>query len=77
MSILSRIAQTRKCIRYWLYPKSKLIDERTMQIDQHRQAFKHTKAIADQIVANTNRPDVLRNLVIAMQQDRDRELRNG
>ena len=66
MSVFCKLKQD---IRYWLFPKSKLIDERTLEIDQHREAFKKTKAITDQIVANTNRPDVLRNIVIAMQND--------
>ena len=53
-------------VRYALFPDARRIDERTEEIDQQREELKQRKAQTDQLVRHANRPDVLRNLVIAM-----------
>lgn len=66
---MNRWCQIMQNIRYFLFPRSRIIDERTKQLDEEREIFLRQKAHTDQIVLNTNRPDVLRNIVIAMQSD--------
>jgi len=59
-----------KAMRYWLFPQSRVIDERTERYDQERQALKQQKEQTDRLVKNATQADVLRNLVINMSQDR-------
>jgi len=58
-----------QAVRYFFFPDSRLLDERTMQLDMQREYLKQQKAQTDEIVRSANRPDVLRNLVIAMTRD--------
>lgn len=54
-------------LRYWIFPESRAIKERTEQIVQQKSELKRLKNATKAIVQNANQPDVLRNLVIAMQ----------
>jgi hypothetical protein len=53
-------------IRYWLFPESKRIDDRTRKIDRERQVLKRQKAQTDEIIKHANQADVLRHMVINM-----------
>lgn len=57
-------------VRYFLFPKAREIDERLKALDVARTLFKGQKAQTDEIVRHANRPDILRNLVIAMTEDK-------
>ena len=58
-------AATQK-IRYWLFPESKRIDDRTRKIDQEREVLRLQKAQTDEIIKHANQADVLRHMVINM-----------
>lgn len=53
-----------------MFPQSRIIDERTENLDRERALTKQQKAQTDKIVKNATQADVLRNLVINMSQDR-------
>jgi hypothetical protein len=53
-------------MRYWFYPQSKIIDEKTEIIDQNIVELRRQKEITKQMISNVNQPDVLRSLVISM-----------
>jgi hypothetical protein len=63
----------RQAIRYFLFPDSRRIDERTKEIDRQMKGFKQQKEQTHEIVKHANQPDILRNLVISMTRDQ----RNG
>lgn len=60
----------RRSVRYFLFPESQLVDERTAEIDQQRRVIRHNVGETKKIVSNANQPDTLRNLVAAMTSDR-------
>lgn len=55
-------------MRYILFPGSRELDERTAEIERQVAERKEKMVVTRQIVSHANQPDVLRNLVIAMQE---------
>lgn len=54
-------------MRYILFPGSRLLDERTAEIDRQTKERKEHMAETRALVSQATQPDVLRNLVVSMQ----------
>ena len=68
---MNPLSTIRTKVRYFLFPESRVIDEKTVKVDQEIQKFKRQKDLTKEIVRSANQPDVLRNLVIAMSKERE------
>lgn len=55
-----------KKIRFMIFPESKVIEERTLQIDQGLEELRCAKKATSYEVSKVTQPDVLRSLVISM-----------
>lgn len=64
--ISAHCKQAIKAMRYFLFPASKRIDDRTEEIDRSLTALKESKAQVVEMTRNVNQPDVLRSLVLSM-----------
>lgn len=56
-----------KIMRYWFFPESRLVDEATTELGRYDEERAKILEETKDIVSKANQPDVLRNLVIAMQ----------
>lgn len=57
----------RQTVRYFLFPTSRMLDERTKELDKYEESRRLIKEATGKIVEGADRADVLRNLVVAMQ----------
>ena len=55
-----------RAIRYFLFPKSKIVDEKTVEIEHDLEELRAQKARTSEMIRKINQPDVLRSLVISM-----------
>ena len=55
-------------IRFMIFPMSKIIDERSIELCQKLEELKVVKEETSLEVSKVNQPDMLRSLVISMQQ---------
>lgn len=55
-----------RAIRFMIFPMSKLIEERTQEIDQKMEELRSAKRATSAEVSKVTQPDVLRSLVISM-----------
>lgn len=55
-----------KAMRYFFFPASKQIDDRTELIDQNIRHIKQQKEQVAEMTKNVDQPDVLRSLVLSM-----------
>lgn len=53
-------------MRYFLFPRSKIVEEQTKEIEQSLVELRKQKALTAAMVRKITQPDVLRSLVISM-----------
>jgi hypothetical protein len=56
----------RQALRYWIFPESKLVDERTEELDQQWFKIKEKVSQTNSVIRDANQVDALRNLMRAM-----------
>lgn len=54
-------------VRYFFFPASQYISDKTEEIDHRLKAIKAQKEITSKMIDQVNQPDLLRTLVISMQ----------
>lgn len=54
-------------VRYFLYPASRYISDKTEEIDHRLKKIREQRAVTSRMVQDIDSPDLLRSLVISMQ----------
>lgn len=55
-----------KAMRYFLFPKSKIVDAQTEEIEHNLAELRLQKERTSEMIRKINQPDILRSLVISM-----------
>lgn len=69
----SPVKAAQNAIRFFFFPASRYISEKTIEIDQKLESIRKQHQVTTHLVEQVNQPDILRTLVTSMQNSGKRQ----